>query len=381
MTRSNNKLTIKTITCHGVYNFGASLQEFALMQYLHDLGHNVEIIDYQPDYITFNLWAIGDKWNKNILLRILYYAYVVPKRLMLKKRRVKFDAFTKNNLTLTSKLYTSNEELKTDPPKADLYFAGSDQIWNPLLPNGKDKSFFLDFVGSAAVKASYAASFSVSELPLDLVDHYKTLLNKLDFISVREKTGLELLEKMDIKKGELVLDPVFLLPISKWMELSTDKLDEKYIFIYDQENSPLIRNAAKKMAKAYNLKIYAIESLYPMHFADKRIKDADPIDFLNLIRNAEISLTNSFHCIAFNIIFKKKFFLFKRTHLKVNSRMVDMLNYLELSHLIVEQNETDLHLEEINYKLVMERIETLTQSSKQYINTVINYAQRKTGKA
>ena len=58
-------MKIKTITCHNVYNFGASLQAYALMTYLTSQGHQVEIIDYMPDYIRKNLslWAIGSKWN------------------------------------------------------------------------------------------------------------------------------------------------------------------------------------------------------------------------------------------------------------------------------------------------------------------------------
>jgi len=38
-------MNIKTITCHDVYNHGASLQAYALQRYLEDLGHNVEIIN------------------------------------------------------------------------------------------------------------------------------------------------------------------------------------------------------------------------------------------------------------------------------------------------------------------------------------------------
>ena len=51
-------MIVKTITCHDVYNFGASLQAYALMKYISDRGHDVEIIDYKPDYLSFDLWGI-----------------------------------------------------------------------------------------------------------------------------------------------------------------------------------------------------------------------------------------------------------------------------------------------------------------------------------
>ena len=70
-------MKIKTITCHNVYNFGASLQAYALMTYLTSQGHQVEIIDYMPDYIRKNLslWAIGPKWNRNMCFLLLCHSH------------------------------------------------------------------------------------------------------------------------------------------------------------------------------------------------------------------------------------------------------------------------------------------------------------------
>ena len=44
-------MKILTITCHDVYNTGASLQAYALMKYLQNQGHEVKIIDYKPEYL------------------------------------------------------------------------------------------------------------------------------------------------------------------------------------------------------------------------------------------------------------------------------------------------------------------------------------------
>jgi hypothetical protein len=368
-------MKIKTITCHDVYNPGASLQAYALMKYLQELGHEVEIINYKPDYLSYNLWAIGAKWNKNIFLKILYYAYVIPKRLSLKKRRKKFDIFTKERLIITTEKYRSIDELKTDTPIADIYFAGSDQIWNTESPNGKDPSFFLDFVPEGAIKASYAASFSVSEIASEYIDFVKNRLVTFDFISVREKTGINILKSLGIEHGTVVTDPVFLLGKGQWEKLSKFQTDEKYIFVYDQENNPEIKKAALKLAKQYNLRIYAIESLYPRPYADRKIKDAGPEEFIGLIEQCEICLTNSFHCIAFSLIFNKKFYLFKRTHQKVNSRMLDLLDDLGLNNRIGTEDQDELGMNEINYQVVNDIIEQKRQKSINYINSVIEKAE------
>lgn len=369
-------MKIKTITCHDVYNFGASLQAYALMTYLSDMEHDVEIIDYKPDYSTFNIWAIGPKWKKNILLRLIYYMYVVPKRLSLKNRRKRFDNFTQNKLNLTERKYHSYNELLEHQPSAEVYFAGSDQIWNTQSNNGKDPAFYLNFATECSVKASYAASFSVSEIQNDFKPMVKKWLTSLDYISVRENTGLKILNDLGVENGEVVVDPVFLLAKSKWIKLANDIISSgvKYIFIYDQENNHEIKKVAKDIAKKNNLKIVAIEALYPMSYADIKIKDAGPEEFLGLIQNCSICLTNSFHCISFSLIFNKEFYLFARTHQNVNSRMIDLLTSLHLKQRIYDTSTGELSEEKIDYELVNELLEEKKKSSKDYIEKVIKKA-------
>ena len=73
-------MKIKTITCHNVYNFGASLQAYALMTYLTSQGHQVEIIDYMPDYIRKNLslWASVQNGIVIYLQNVLFIVMSFP---------------------------------------------------------------------------------------------------------------------------------------------------------------------------------------------------------------------------------------------------------------------------------------------------------------
>jgi hypothetical protein len=366
------KLNVKTITCHDVYNFGASLQAYALMKYIEDLGHDVEIIDYKSEYLTYNVWAIGEKWDKNFAMRLLYYFYVIPKRLGMKKRRLRFDEFTSQQLKVTSTSYSTFSQLKENPPVADVFFAGSDQIWNPLLPNGKDRSFYLDFVPLEKIRASYAASFAVHEIPAELQSFVKEMLSNLDFISVRETTGVALAKSLGFEQSEVVLDPVYLLSNKSWAQLSLKPdIHEKYIFVYDQENNALLKDAALYLSKKFNYKIVAIEAIYPLRYADKRIKDAGPREFLGLIENCEICLTNSFHCVSFSLIFGKSFYLFKRTHLNVNSRMIDLLNYLDLANRIIDSFDDEWLADPIDYEVVKPKIDKRKVSSYNFIDKVL----------
>mgnify|MGYP000303002530 CR=1 FL=1 len=106
-------MKIKTITCHDVYNTGASLQTYALMKFLQGLNHDVEIIDYKPDYLSnhYKLFKISNqKYEKNIALKIIYLGLKLPERILKLKNKRTYDKFKKNYLNITSVRYESNEQ-------------------------------------------------------------------------------------------------------------------------------------------------------------------------------------------------------------------------------------------------------------------------------
>lgn len=227
-------MKIKTITCHDVYNLGASLQAYALSAYLKELGHDVEIVDYKPDYLSrhYSLTYVPNPNYDKFFVRQLYLLAKLPSRLkaLFGTRKKRFDMFRDECLNVTEKCYRSNKELVNNCPEADLFIAGSDQIWNPVFPNGNDPSFYLDFVPKKKRKISYAASFAIDDISDQHCSQIKPWLQSMDAISVREPSGLKILEKIGIN-GINVLDPVFLVNKSKWEKLAISTNLSKYIFI------------------------------------------------------------------------------------------------------------------------------------------------------
>ena len=74
-------MKIKTITCHHVYNYGASLQAYALQHYLESLGHNVEIIDFVPWFHSarYNPFWVNKSGRIASIVKILpIMKYVLP---------------------------------------------------------------------------------------------------------------------------------------------------------------------------------------------------------------------------------------------------------------------------------------------------------------
>src|SRR5690606_2478234 len=190
---------IKTITCHEVYNYGASLQEHALLQFLKEEGYHSETINYKPNYLSnhFSLWEVSNPYfDKNILTRLIYKVLKLPKRIINRTRKRNFDDFSKKYIPSTKKLYKNNEGLKQFPPSADIFICGSDQIWNSFFENGKDPAFYLDFVPDDKLKISYAASFAIDELEESLKSFVKEKASRIDHISVRETSGVKILNEL-----------------------------------------------------------------------------------------------------------------------------------------------------------------------------------------
>lgn len=328
-------MKICTITCHDVYNIGASLQAYALQTYLKSLGHDVKIIDYKPDYLSkhYRLDIVGNPKYDKPFLKQAYLLAKLPGRLHMLPRKKAFDSFTAKYIDLT-KRYTSNEELKKEPPEADVYFAGSDQIWNPLFPNGKDPAFYLDFV-QQGIRASYAASFAVDEFPQELREVTAQCLDRFDRIAVRETSGLSVLKTLGITNAVTVLDPVFLLDRAQWEAMAgrPEGCETPYLLVYDFDNSASVRRLAEKIAAENGLKIY---SIFELPYAERCFSLCGPEAFLGLVQGATFVLSNSFHATAFSVIFEREFAVVERTE-KINTRMRDLTALLGLSdHMVTD---------------------------------------------
>ena len=350
------------------------MQAYALMKYLKNIGNEVEIIDYKPDYLSnhYNMLSIDNPaWEKNIITKAIYLTLKAPMRINGLKRKKEFDKFREEYLTITSERYTSNEELKNNLPKADIYICGSDQIWNSLHQNGKDPAFYLDFVPDNKVKASYAASFATDTIE----DIYKPMvrekISRLDGVAIREKSGVEIVKDLGIENAINVVDPVFLLDKNEWDNIATETFNDKYILVYDFDKSNLVKQLATDIANKTGYKIYTINADKPK-YADKHFNLSGPKTFVSLVKNAEMVISNSFHAVVFSVIYNKNIVIVNRTE-NINTRMRDLLDDLKLKNRLVNDNyNLDEILKDINYKESNEIINKKIESSKSYIDKVLS---------
>lgn len=334
-------MKICTITCHDVYNYGASLQAFALQEYLKDLGHDVKIIDYKAPYQLAYKFSI--KVSKESKFYGLYQKYPILKTLhgvkkyllsLKTKGRIKaFDNFKHQYFQLTPH-YDSYQHLAECPPDADVYIAGSDQIWNTELSNGSDPAYYLQFGKKETKRLSFAASFANPEISGGYNVFVNSMLKSLDSISVREFSGLDILKSFGIN-GLHVLDPVFLLSAERWLDKLNIKsenriIKDKYILVYDLKKNKTteLRDEAKRLSIKYQCKIVAVNDREETSYADININSAGPVEFVNLIVNCEAVLADSFHASAFSVIFHKPMWIYY--HSRNVARIQDLLEIVGL---------------------------------------------------
>lgn len=354
-------MEIRTITCHNVYNTGAALQAYALAAYLTDQGHDVQIVDYVPEYLRhYRLWPkVNNPRYDRPVIRLLYKLAKLPGhvRSILSLRKKRFDRFTKAHLPLTPRHYSSREELQQDPPRADLFIAGSDQIWNSFFPNGRDPSFYLQFAPEGALRASYAASFAVPRLEEQYREQTARWISQLDHVAVRESSALGILEELGIDGGVAVVDPVFLLDRARWDALCPPaEFDEPYVFVYDFDGNQRLHQIAQELAEARGLKIYTLQDL---GYGHRSFPDTGPIEFVQLIRGAAFVLSNSFHATAFSLIYRRPYLTVDREE-GINTRMQDLNRLAGLEH---RKNADD----PIDWEDVHARLSRAIAASKAYL--------------
>ena len=375
-------MVIKTITCHDVNNYGASLQAYALQKYLQKQGHEVQIIDYQPIYKINRLNLFEYNRTEGRLNKIVQkFKFIKPiiglydhlrkpghrlDFLFCKKKRA-FQFFKKHNLICTDHKYRDIKDLKVIVPLADVYIAGSDQIWNVYARNGQDSSFYCAFAPQNARCISYAASFGTNDIPKKFERFVSQQLKRFNSISVREKSGVEIVKSLGYQATE-VLDPVFLLHREDWENLCRHHHDEKYLLVYDIDmNHPGVKMLSKRIAKENNWKIYSINDFKICPYADYNINNAGPIEFLEWIRDAQYIVCTSFHGTAFSVIFNKQFYTFPLYKQNNSSRMEDFLCKISLSNHFIKK-EVVINLDIIDYTKINDIVQLYVRKSKTWLN-------------
>lgn len=358
-------MNVGIINFHRSRNNGAVLQAYALQKIVQRLGHTVKNIDYYPLAIMQSTRIL----KPGITLRTLARnVYALSRYKTLKRLSDRFESFVQRNITLTDFQYVTGADLE-NPPRFDAYVCGSDQVWNPMREIQMGKPYFLSFVPPGYRRIAYAASFAVSEIPDSRREDIARSISVIDFLSVRETQAQIIVKELTGRESVLALDSTLLIPKEEWDTIANPfSVEEPFILIYGAMTEQLshLVTKVKQETGMKTVAIFPALSPIPIPDVDYVLRDVGPTEFLGLFQKAAVVVINTFHGVAFSIIYRKPFLA---TPAANPSRIISLLDILGLSGRWIPDVEQITSIE--IRKLINTSLEGITSSLEQHqINSV-----------
>ena len=342
------------ITFEHEENYGAVLQCYALKEFLKSKGAESYVINKHKD--KGKLISFG---NPKSFLKSVYLS--IPK--ILKRRKT--DRFKKKYFNYLDFDIRDN---------IDIFILGSDQVWNPDFIKGEEQIYFAGFEKKKnSLVASYAASVGKEFLNDIEKEIFRDNLRNVDVISVREEKGKELLKDLTDKEIEVLLDPTLLITKDHWEKLiiSEHGTIGKYLLLYHLWDYNDTLKAAQKIASDLNLKIIELKPNATIGSPLSEIfNPVGPSDFLRLFKDASVVVTNSFHGVAFSILFKKEFYVVSSK--SWSTRITNLLDKFNLSERFINVDKQINYTDLIDYKFTDEILEKERLRSGEYIQKIFD---------
>ncbi len=374
----------------GHNNYGTSLQGYAMIKKIQQLGYECEVISYvkqlsmmQKLVFVVNAVRVGEakelyrRFTANKVMRKnpQYAADIV-------ERTKAVDEYKSKKLIPLFHKYVGYKALHEGSKKYSAIVVGSDQVWTPMsLPN---KYFNLLFVDDKVSKIAYASSFGVAEIPR--FQHRATgeYLDRFASIGVREQQGKVIVDTLSHKVAQVVADPTLLLSHEEWeKEIADARPNETkpYIFCYFLGNNQESRRAGNDLKKKTGYKIITIRHMDEYipedeSFGDEAPYFVDPNDFVKYISRAAYVCTDSFHCTIFSIIFRRKFMTFYRfanaNKTSRNSRIDSLFGVLGINReRIYEGDICNVIDRDIDYDAVDLKLSVLRNDSLDFLSKAL----------
>lgn len=372
-------MKIGILTFHRAHNYGALLQCYALKTYLSNLGHNVQIIDYWPTYHSREYRLLPNFKSRSLLgkIKAILLLSIGIRRIINRSKR--YNKFIYENFNLGRvPVYKNAASIKFC--EFDLVVYGSDQIWrNSKLShyNGFDDVYWGEYPQFVKRKISYAASMGLLDSCSKSKVFYAKKLRNFNDVSVREQALKSLINSICEIPVSVVLDPVFLLEKTEWETLSKKSTikttSNKYLFFYFlMTSSKEAINVANEISRRKKLSIIETRGrVNPALIGKRYFQTPSPIDFIQLICNADFIITTSFHGLAFSLLFEKQFYAMGMG--ENSERAKSLLRLLGLENRYLENCILPKEIESICYDEVTPKLLKAKQNSYEFLKRNLEY--------
>lgn len=376
-------MKIAIVSCYHIHNYGSVLQAYATQEYLTRLGAECRTVE------TGRLNAYFSQRRKKYYLknlldgRLLLRKYPMAELRLLQKlsprlgrqwqrRQEGFRTFRKC-ISFLENDAVCPEALAGVVGGYDAILLGSDQLWRP--DNIFQDYYTLNWAPEDIPKYAYATSFGISRLDKDSCLRAKAFLPRFTAVSVRECHGRQLVKRLTGQDVPVVCDPVLLLTSREWSEISDCSRcpDRPYILTCFMGKKDTGRRFARMLAQKTGMPVVGIvcNDCYVARDEklDHPIADASPEQFLGLIENAAYVCTDSFHAVAFSVLFRREFYCFSRNS-GTESRLESFLSCLGLQDRFLGKGEWP-SATKIDYPAVEEKSKVLISAGDAFMRQIM----------
>lgn len=356
-------MKIGILTFHCAHNYGAMLQTYATQELLRGAGHEVEVIDYRPAYLTepykwFRLSRIRKKDGSMSLKHVLAEIALLPFRFV---RYAGFNRFMTSRMLLSEQVSPESFD-----GNYDAIVIGSDQVWNIRQTGGRLDDMYLASFPFDKGSRRYIADAVSMEHNLMGPEHKQRLSEafiNFDLLTAREEDAVEWLNSFSSRPFKHIQDPVFHIEPKKWKEIASPVVRKKpYLLVYRMRDHKNIDVLAEQIAKRKGLDIVEILSDPDASrlFVDEQAVSVEK--FLGYFACASFVLTTSFHGTAFSLIFKRQFFSLAFGDGK-DSRVKSLLTSIGIADRMIPVDSELSEISEIDYVKVSSEIEIMRKEA------------------
>lgn len=335
------KICIVTVYLSKSRNCGSYLQAKSLQDFLKDkYGADVYFLDD------------GYKYTKKSILKEFLYSL---KHFKLGEFKVYFSE-RKMYTKLYKKMKSISLEELNEHRDDYIVIYGSDEIWNA----SSSKYYSTKLLFGIGIKKGPAISYAVSinnatkndfkQLPF--ANEFENVIHNLNAVSVRDDYSKEILQYSYGIDAKVVYDPTFLN--NSYLDIRPNIVKKPYLFIYvfrKLDDDLVIK--IKQFAKENHLLICGANIFQaPI----EKMFNKNPQTFLNLMKNADYVITDTFHGTVFSILYNKKFVCCETTQNKARQ----LLKHFKLEHLLLNEKHflntanNTINWDEINKKIQSE---------------------------
>ncbi len=335
-------------------NYGGNLQRYALVKTLKNMGYDVKHIFLVRQY--FLPWYKKPISYLKRLIKNFFSDHRIP---ILFEKELALKAIQDNALMIkfynryiphTIPVRKLNEVKKLVKETFDVIVVGSDQIWRKDMTKQLGlENYFLKFLYHSNIRRIvYAASLGL-EMSFDskTVQKLTPLYQHLDAVSVRERFALDLFKKYGWIKPEpfWVLDPIFLLSVDDYKQLIVDSnvnnsLTRNKVFCYILDMRSEIQQVIDEKSKLLSAECIIVGLSNTFQVSAEQ--------WLSNIMQSRLVITDSFHGVAFSILFNRPF-VFMGNQRRGNARIKSLFEMFDIQSENTERLDWSIINNKISY--------------------------------